>query len=156
MWSYNKACAKKWDVQLRLSERVASSEVELSDSSTSGTAFLISNSEPPTKFFFWAMRHLCDLLDVFLFSWCHTNTSGQQLTDTNLELSSAFAGKFEGGADIAAKIWNAIWMSTMHDSDWLAKAFTLSLIGYTLHMRKQLYAILIACIGFFHMWKYSI
>ena len=44
----------------------------------------------------------------------------------------------------------------MHDSDWLAKAFTLSLIGYTLHMRKQLYAILIACIGFFHMWKYSI
>jgi len=28
-----------------------------------------------------------------------TNTSGQQPTDTNPEFSSAFAGKFEGGAD---------------------------------------------------------
>jgi len=31
--------------------------------------------------------------------------SGQQLSDTNLELSSTFAGKFEGGTDKkAAKI----------------------------------------------------
>ena len=43
----------------------------------------------------------------------------------------------------------------MHDSDWLAKAF-ISLIGYTFKCKKkkkQLYAILIGCIGFFHMWK---
>ena len=45
-------------------------------------------------------------------------------------------------------------MSTMHDSDWLANAFTLSLIGYTSHPHvKQLYAILIRCIGFLDKWK---
>ena len=70
-----------------------------------------SNRSLKLNFFFSNETSLCDLLDVFLFSWCHTNTSGQQLSDTNLELSSAFAGKFEGGADKkAAKIWNAIWM----------------------------------------------
>ena len=57
------------------------------------------------NFFFSNETSLCDLLDVFLFSLCHTNTSGQQLTDTNLEFFSTFAGKFEGGAaKKAAKI----------------------------------------------------
>ena len=42
----------------------------------------------------------------------------------------------------------------MYDSDWLAKAVT-SLIGYTSTCEKQLYAIVIGCVGFFHMWKYS-
>ena len=52
-----------------------------------------------TKIFWSNETSLCDVLDVFLFSGCHTNTSGQQPTDTNLELSSAFGGKVEGGAD---------------------------------------------------------
>ena len=38
----------------------------------------------------------------------------------------------------------------MPNSDWLEKASTLSLIGYT-STREQLYAILIGCLGFFHI-----
>ena len=38
----------------------------------------------------------------------------------------------------------------MRNSDWLKKASTLSLIGYT-STREQLYAILIGCLGFFHI-----
>ena len=38
----------------------------------------------------------------------------------------------------------------MHNSDWLEKASTLSLIGYT-STREQLFAILIGCLGFFHI-----
>ena len=52
-----------------------------------------------TKIFLSNETSFCDLIDVFLSSWCHTNTSEQQPTDTNLDLSSAFAGKFERGAD---------------------------------------------------------
>ena len=68
-----------------------------------------------------------------------------QTTDTNLELPSTFAifaGKFFWGAGGAPKI-----KINMHNSDWLDKAFTLSLIGYT-STREQLSAILI---GFFHI-----
>ena len=36
----------------------------------------------------------------------------------------------------------------MHNSDWLEKASTLSLIGYTF-TREQLYATLIGSLGFF-------
>ena len=38
----------------------------------------------------------------------------------------------------------------MHNSDWLEKASTLSLIGYS-STSEQLYAILIGCLGFFRI-----
>ena len=38
----------------------------------------------------------------------------------------------------------------MHNSDWLEKTSTLSLIGY-ISTRDQPYAILIGCLGFFHI-----
>ena len=38
----------------------------------------------------------------------------------------------------------------MHDSDCVGKAFTLSLLVILQHV-KDLYAILIGCIGFFHV-----
>ena len=41
----------------------------------------------------------------------------------------------------------AIYRKTMQNSDWLEKASTLSLIGYT-STREQLYAILIGCLDF--------
>ena len=86
-----------------------------------------------TKFFLGNETSFCDLLDVFLFSWCHTNTSEQQPTDKNLELSSAFACKFEGGTDerAAAKSEKLFECEGCTHFDWLAIAFTLLLIGYT-------------------------
>ena len=109
-----------------------------------------------TKSFFGNETSLCDLLDVLLFSWCHTNTSGQQPTDTNLELSSAFAGTFEGGA--AKKSFQNLerYLNVSDERFRLASKGRYAIVDWLyFHMWKQLYAIPIGCIGFFHMWKYS-
>ena len=66
-----------------------------------------------------------------MFSSYLTNTSGQQPTDKNLELSSAFAEIFEGGADKEPPI--VISYLNVNDARFRlgSKGFTLSLIGYT-------------------------
>ena len=63
------------------------------------------------KFFLSNDTSLWDFLNVSLFSWCYTNSSGYQPTDTNLQLYSAFEGKIWRRRRYKSRqIWKAIWM----------------------------------------------
>ena len=79
---------------------------------------------------FSTTKHLF-FLNVFLFSWCCTNSSEKQPTDINLSplsfVLAFFDEKFAGGATKSRQIWIVIWMQRINDSHWLRKA----LIGYT-------------------------
>ena len=86
--------------------------------------------------------------------WNCTNSSREQWKDTNLEISYAFAifaGKIGRTPRLKSSLnVNDAWF-------WLARKDLCGIVDWLyVHMWKQLYAILIGCIGFFHMWKYSI
>ena len=105
------------------------------------------------KTFFNNDTSLRGLDNVFLFLWCYTNSWNEQPTHTTCYCFPSFfvEKNFETPLK-SCQMWKAIWdASWMNDFDWLKGIYTVVDWLY-IHMWRQLYAILIGCVRFSHMW----
>ena len=106
-----------------------------------------------TKNFFNDETSLCSLLNMFLFLWCCTNSSNEQPADTTCYFFLlSFWKKFGGAAKKPPNLESHLNASLMNSADWLKGIYAVVDWLY-IHIWKQLYAILIGCISFSHMWK---